>query len=90
MLSEIEFANRTDQKKTLWIEPNCIEFSLDAQTEYKISTHGKFFRIEFDKDDFIVFYLQYSFGFKLYKRSTSKEAINPNEWRLDQDMSEIN
>lgn len=90
LLVDIEFANRTDQKKTLWVEPTCTEFELDAQTEYKILTHDKFFRIEFDKDDFIVFYLQHSFGFKLYKRPTSKEITNPNEWILDQDTSDIN
>lgn len=90
LLVEIEFGNRTDEKKTLWIEPTCVEFELDAQTEYKIITHDKYFRIEFDKDDLIVFYLQYSFGFKLYKRPTSKEIINPNDWILDIDTSEIN
>ena len=90
LLVDIEFANRTDQKKKVWVEPACTEFELDSQTEYRILTHDKFFRIEFDKDDFIVFYLQHSFGFKLYKRPTSKEVINSNEWTLDQDTSEIN
>ncbi len=90
LLVDIEFANRTDQKRGVWVEPACIEFELDAHSEYKIVTHDKFFRIEFDKDDRIVFYLQYSFGFKLFKRPTSQEVINPNEWTLDQDTSEIN
>jgi hypothetical protein len=90
LLVDIEFANRTEQKKTLWVEPTCTEFELDTQTEYKILTHDKFFRIEFDKDDFIVIWLQHSFGFKLYKRPTSKEVINPHEWTLEQDTSEIN
>lgn len=90
LLIEIEFANRSDEKKTLWIEPTCVEFTLDAQMEYKILTHDKSFRIEFDREDFITFYLQHSFGFKLYKRTASKEVKNPNEWELDQDTSEIN
>jgi hypothetical protein len=90
LLVDLVFSNNTDQKKTLWIEPTCVEVALDAKTEYKILTHDKFFRIKFDKDDFIVFYLQHSFGFKLYKRATSKEITNPNEWELDHDTSEIN
>lgn len=90
LLVDIEFANRTDKKKTVWVEPACIEFELDTQTEYKILTHDKFFRIDFKKDDFIIFYLQSSFGFKLYKRPTSKEIINENKWTLEEDTSEIN
>jgi hypothetical protein len=89
-LTDIEFANRTDQKKVVWVEPTCVEFDIDAHTEYRIVTHDKFFRIEFDSNDSIIFYLQYSFGFKLYKRPVSEEIPNPNSWILDDDTSEIN
>lgn len=90
MLVEIEFSNRTEQKKKVWVEPTCVEFELDALTEYKIVTHDKCLRMEFDKDDFIVFYLEHSFGFKLYKRPISIDIINSNEWILEEDLSVIN
>ncbi|WP_207532948.1 hypothetical protein [Desertivirga arenae] len=89
LLVDIEFANRTNHKKKVWVEPNCIEFEIDAQTEYKILTHDKFFRIEFDEDQ-LTFYLQYSFGFKLYKRPASKEIKNTLEWELEFDSSDVN
>ena len=90
LLVDIEFANRTDNPKRVWVELTCIEFELDKQTEYKILTHDKFFRIEFDSDNSIIFYLQYSFGCKLFKRPVSDEMRNPNEWILDLDFSDIN
>jgi len=90
LLVDIEFANRTDRKKRVWVEPTCAEFEIDANTEYRIVTHDRFFRIDFDSDDSMIFYLQYSFGFKLYKRPTSKEVKNPNGWTLDYDTSDIN
>ena len=90
LLIDIEFANRTDREKVVWVEPTCVEFNIGANTEYRIVTHDKFFRIEFDSNDRIIFYLQYSFGFKLYKRPVSEEVHNPNNWILDDDTSEIN
>lgn len=90
LLVDIEFANRTNRKKKVWVEPTCEEFEIDRNTEYRIVSHDKFFRIEFDSDDSIIFYLQYSFGFKLYKRPVSEEVVNPNSWILDYDTSEIN
>jgi hypothetical protein len=89
-LVEIEFANRTDIKKFVWVEPTCVSIEIDAQTEYKILTHDKTFRIEFDKDETIIFYLQYSFGFILYKRLVSETNPNLNSWKVDIDLSEIN
>jgi hypothetical protein len=86
----IEFANRTDIPRLIWVEPSCISIEIDANTEYQIVTHDKTFRMEFDKEETLVFYLQYSFGFKLFKRPTSVKAINPNVWILDMDTSEIN
>ena len=62
LLIDIEFANRTDRNKRVWVEPTCEEFEIDSNTEYRIVTHDKFFRIDFDSDNSIIFYLQYSFG----------------------------
>jgi len=89
-LVTIEFANRTDAKKFVWVEPTCVSLELDANTEYQIITHDKTFRIEFAKDEKIIFYLQYSFGFILNKRPASKEPQNPYEWVLEVDCSNIN
>jgi hypothetical protein len=89
LLVDIVFANRTDNKKIVWVEPTCVEFEIDENAEFRIVTHDKFFRIEFDNDR-VIFYLQHSFGFKLYKRSTSEEIVNPNSWILDFDTSDIN
>lgn len=89
-LVEIEFANRTNIKKHIWVEPTCVSIEVDADTEYQVITHDKTFRIEFDSDETIVFYLQYSFGFILNKRPTSKEIKNPNPWTLEIDWSDIN
>jgi hypothetical protein len=89
-LVEFEFANQTSEKKIVWVEPTCVEIELDADTEFKIVTHDKFFRVEFDDKGGLIFYLQYSFGFKLYKRQASKEITSPNIWELDVDTSHIN
>jgi hypothetical protein len=86
----IEFANRTDIKKFVWVEPACVSIEIDARTEYKIVTHDKSFRIEFDVDETITFYLQYSFGFILYKRVLSETNSDSNSWNVDMDLSEIN
>lgn len=90
MLTEIEFANRSKTAKQVWIEPTADELELDAETEYKIITHDKFFRIEFDADGDLTFYLQYAFGFKLYRRPTSGELKNPHKWELFLDTSDVN
>lgn len=90
LLVDIEFANRSGRPKKVWVEPTCQEFEIDCNTEYRVVSHDKFFRIDFDSDDSIIFYLQYSFGFKLYKRPISTEIENPNDWILDYDTSEIN
>jgi hypothetical protein len=90
LLVDIEFANKTDKPKRVWVEPTCIEFELDKETEYKILTNDKSFRIEFDSDNSIIFYLQYTFSCKLFKRPVSDQIRNPNEWILDLDFSDIN
>ena len=73
----------------MWVEPTCIEFELDDMTEYKIVTHDKFFHIRFD-EEYLTFFLQYSFGFKLFKRPVSEELRNPFDWELEMDTSDIN
>lgn len=88
-MTTIEFANRNDGKKIVWIEPTCVELELETHTEYLIITHERDFRIEFE-DDTMILYLQYSFGFILNKRPTSKKISNPNSWELVFDLSDIN
>jgi hypothetical protein len=90
MLTEIEFANRGELPKKVWVELACCDLTIDAKTEYKIVTHDKAFRIEFDTDGGIIFYLQYSFGYKLYKRAVDNNFRTDRTWELDFDWSEIN
>ncbi len=89
-LTIIEFANRIEIIKYVWVDPSCVSIEIDSNTEYQVITHDKTFRIEFDKNETIIFYLQYTFGFKLYKRQVSKNIRNSNPWILDIDFSEIN
>jgi len=89
-LVDIEFFNRTNTLRNIWVEPACTSIDLDKETEYKIVTHDRFFRMEFDNNNQVIFYLQYSFGFKLYKRPTSDDVTNKNAWVLDYDCSDIN
>lgn len=86
----IEFANRTATKKFVWVEPTCVSIELDEETEYQMITHDRTFRMEFDKEETLIFYLQYSFGFILKKRPYSNEINNLNPWTIDLDCSEIN
>lgn len=87
-LTTIEFANRNDGKKYVWVEPACVELELESHTEYQIITHETDFRVEFDNNR-IVLYLQYSVGFILSSRPTSSEITNPNSWSLVVDYSGI-
>src|SRR5258708_24154225 len=59
-------------------------------TEYKLVTEERFFRLEFDHNARLIFYLQYSFGFQLFKRAAPAQLDIPNEWVLDFDWSDIN
>lgn len=88
-LIDIEFSNRTKQTVNIWVELACVSIDLNQETEYKITTHDRYFRMEFDENNRVVFYLQYSFGFKLYKRPISKNNSS-QEWQLDYDCSDIN
>jgi len=90
LLVDVEFSNRTNKTKSIWVELACVEIDVDPHTEYRILTHDRSFHIAFDSDDSIIFYLQYSFGFKLYKRPVSKTAYKANDWILDYDISHIN
>jgi len=87
---EIEFFNRTKSIVNVWVEPTCVSIDLDDNTEYKMVTEERFFRLEFDENGQLIFYLQYSFGFKLFKRPASAMVHNPNEWILEFDWSDIN
>lgn len=89
-LVEIEFFNRTKNVVNVWVEPTCFSINLDNNTEYKLVTHERNFRLEIDHNTDLIFYLEYSFGFKLFKRAAVAQPINPNEWILDFDCSDIN
>ena len=88
--TDIEFNNRTGELINIWVEPSCQEIDLEKGFEYKVLTHDKSFRIEFDIDNQIIFYLQHSFGFKLYKREYSSDYKNQKDWILEDDTSMIN
>jgi hypothetical protein len=86
-LVEIKFYNTTDCIKYVWVEPAAYSIELEPNTEYKIVTHEKQFSIEYDSESQITLRMDYSFGFKLYK----KEVKNANDtWVLDVDISDIN
>lgn len=86
---EIEFFNRTGRAVSIWVKLACILIELDNATEYRIVTHERYYRFEFDHNE-IILYLQTTFGFKLFKRPASAEYRNPNEWILEMDWSDIN
>lgn len=81
-----EFANRTNVKKFVWVEPTAVSIEIEADTEYQLITTDKHFRIEFAENE-IFFYLDYSFGFILNRRPTSEKIDNPNPWTLDADWT---
>ncbi len=83
ILVNIAFSNKTKKKIFIWVEPTCVSIDLDANTEYKIVSHERYFSMDFNEDNNIVFWLEYSFGFQLYKRIGA-------DWTLDYDCSEIN
>ena len=87
---DIEFSNRTGKLVNIWVEPSCQSIDLEKGMEYKIVSHDRFFRLEFDDDNQVVFYCQYSFGCKIFKRPSSSEVTNKNDWELEIDLSEIN
>ncbi|MFY0602198.1 MAG: hypothetical protein JXR03_21155 [Cyclobacteriaceae bacterium] len=87
---DIEFYNRTGKLTNIWIEPSCQSIDLEKGMEYKVVSHDRFFRLEFDEDNQVIFYCQYSFGCKIFKRQSSKDIQNPNEWELEIDLSDIN
>ena len=84
-LTEIELINKSKKLKFIWCEPSCLGIDLDKNCDYKIVTHDKSFSIEFTDNDNVVFWVNKSFGFKLYKRKQGE-----NNWILDIDMSTIN
>jgi hypothetical protein len=87
-LISIEFENRTNEIKTLWIEPTCVEFHLDRHSEFMLLAKDDTYRIQIN-DDYITIYLQYTFDLQLYKRPTSEDIPNPNEWELVEDYFDV-
>ncbi len=90
MLTEIVSANKSQTYKHVRVELACFDFDIDPETEYKIVTQDRSFKIEFDRYGDMDFYLQSSIGFQLYKRPVSKEFPNPNLWKMELDLSHIN
>ena len=84
-LVEIELTNKSKKLKYIWCEPMTLQIDLEEDYDYKIVTHDRSFGIEFSDEDQVVFLVNYSFGFKLYKRKKAK-----SKWILDEDYSEIN
>jgi hypothetical protein len=72
------------------VTPSCEEIELESHSEFKILANDKFLRVEIDSEDLFILYLQYSFGFKLYKREFSENLTNTNNWELVFDNSDIN
>jgi len=86
-LVEIKFSNVTDGVKYVWVEPAAYSLELEPNTEYKIVTHERHFSIEYTSDSQFTLWMDYSFGFKLYKKEDKNVA---ESWILDIDMSDIN
>lgn len=85
----IELYNRTANQKKLWIEPACIEVLLESKTEYRVEADDIEYRIEVE-EEYIILYLKYRFGPKVFKRSYSNDFKNESDWILDEDFSDIN
>lgn len=87
-LIEFKFGNKTNHVKYVWVEPAAISLELDSNTEYKIVTHEKSFTIEIDSESQFTLWMDYSFGFKLYKRVIDNKKVT-SDWILDIDLSDI-
>ena len=87
-LISIEFENKTDEIKRLWIEPTCVEFTLDKASEFMLVAKDDTYAIQFNTD-YITLFLQYTFDLRLYKRPISEEFKNPNEWELIEDYFDL-
>ncbi|WP_207427977.1 hypothetical protein [Pedobacter sp. SYSU D00535] len=83
-LISIEFENTTNEVKTLWVEPTCVEFKLDKYSEFVLLAKDDTYKIQFN-EDYITVFLQYTFDLQLYKRPTSEAVYNANRWELVQD-----
>lgn len=84
----IEFFNRQATKLTLWIELACIEVELETGMEYRVESDETEYRIEFD-GQWVILYLAYRFGPKVFKRPHPTDFINPGAWELAFDYSNI-
>ncbi|MBF9238807.1 hypothetical protein I2I05_15500 [Hymenobacter sp. BT683] len=87
-LIRITFFNRQATKLTLWIELACIEVELEACMEYRVESDETEYTIHFD-GQFVVLYLENRFGPKVFKRPYPTDFINPGDWELIEDYSDI-
>lgn len=85
----ITFYNQQAKRLILWIELACIELTLEPATEYRIESDETEYRIEFRQDDFVILYLQYRFGPKIFKRPYSNDFNNQRAWEMIEDYSDI-
>jgi hypothetical protein len=83
-LVEIVLTNPTDVVRKVWIEPAAFMVTLDARMEYKVVTHDRLFRMEFDSGDRVTLWLDRSVGFVLYKLVMVEGVY---EWVVEVDCS---
>jgi hypothetical protein len=86
---EIEFHTRNDVPISVWVEPSCQNIVVEPGFDYKLIARENCFRIEFDKKIGLIFYLQYSSEYKLYKREYSAGFGKEKEWALEYDLSDL-
>lgn len=83
-LVEIVLTNPTDQVRKVWVEPAAYMIKLDPRSEYKLVTHDRLFRLEFDAADRSTLWLERSVGFILYKLVMEDAAY---QWVVEMDCS---
>lgn len=64
---EIKLANPTAELRGVWIEPAAYMLKLEPNTEYKLVTDDRSFRIEFDSNYRLTLWTDTTVGFVLYK-----------------------
>lgn len=84
-LVEIVLTNPTDKPRGVWIEPAAYMVELHPRSEYKLVTHDRMFRMEFDAEYKCTLWLDRTFGFVLYKLVIEEGAY---KWVVDFDCSD--
>ena len=87
-MTTLQFETRNVVWKEIWIEPACVSIELNCETEYLLKAKEDGFTFILDDPNRIIIYLDYSFGFTLYKRNASAEPRNPNPWEIEADLSQ--